>query len=65
MRMCLGVILTMMLTGCFGGPVSEAVCDGTAASRTAHAAALVVDGGPQSRATGRTLIAQVDSGCGP
>ena len=31
----------------------------------ALAAALVADGGPQSRATGRTLIAQIDAGCGP
>lgn len=59
------VILTLMLTGCATGRSGEAVCDGTKASRTTHAAALVADGGPQSRATGRTLIAQIDAGCGP
>lgn len=57
------VILTMILTGCTAGPSREALCDGTARSRTAHAAALVVDGGPQSLASGRTLIAQIDAGC--
>lgn len=64
MRMCLAAILTMILTGCAAGPAGEAVCAGTAVARTAHAAALVVDGGPQSRATGRTLIARIDAGCG-
>lgn len=62
--MCLWVILMTMLSGCATGPASEALCEGTAGARTAHAAALVVDGGPQSRATGRTLIALLDSGCG-
>lgn len=65
MRMCLAAILTMTLTGCFGGAGSEALCRGSAADRSAHAAALVVDGGPQSRSTGRTLIARIDAGCGP
>lgn len=59
------VILMMILAGCATGRSGEAVCDGTEASRSAHAAALVADGGPQSRATGRTLIAQIDAGCGP
>lgn len=58
------VILMMILNGCAGGPGREALCEGSAADRAAHAAALVVDGGPQSRATGRTLIARIDAGCG-
>lgn len=65
MRRCLAVILMMILTGCSGGPGGEALCEGTASERTAHAAALVADGGPQSRATGRTLIARLDAGCAP
>ncbi|WP_179285858.1 hypothetical protein [Haematobacter missouriensis] len=51
------------LAGCATGRSGEAVCDGTEASRTALAAALVADGGPQSRAAGRDLIAQIDVGC--
>lgn len=57
--------LALALAGCSGVPVTtEAICDGTAEARTDHAAALVADAGPQSRATGRTLIALVDAGCG-
>lgn len=67
MRMGLWVILTMILAGCFGAgeePVeSRPLCDGTADLRTDHAAALAVDGGPLSRATGRDLIATIDAGC--
>ena len=60
-------ILPMILSGCAAGAIGNgaALCDGTRAARTAHAAALVVDGGLQSRATGRALIARVDAGCGP
>ncbi len=64
MRMLAMAILPMILSGCATGVSGEAVCDGTRASRSAHAAALVVDGGPQSRATGRALIARIDAGCG-
>lgn len=55
--------LLLILTGCATGPADEAVCDGTAEARTALAAALVEDGGPESRAAGRTLIARLDAGC--
>lgn len=65
MRTLAVVILTMTLSGCATGAVNEAaICDGTAATRTAHAAALVVDAGAQSRATGRALIARLDAACG-
>jgi hypothetical protein len=57
-------ILMMTLSGCAAGVSGEAVCDGTRTARSAHAAALVVDGGPQSRSTGRALIARLDAGCG-
>ncbi len=55
--------LTLLLSGCATVPNSEAICDGTAQSRTAHAAALVEDGGPQSLVTGAFLIQQIDAGC--
>lgn len=64
MRTCLVAILAMILTGCASGRSDEALCEGTEADRTALAAALVVDGGPESRASGRTLIARLDAGCG-
>lgn len=63
MRMFLAAMLPLILSGCAIGPAGEAVCDGTAAARTALAAALVADGGPESRAAGRTLIARLDTGC--
>jgi len=55
--------ITLMLSGCATVPNSEAICDGTAQSRTAHAQALVEDGGPQSLVTGALLIQQIDAGC--
>lgn len=58
----LGLCL-MLLSGCGVGLNESAICDGTAQSRTAHAAALVVDGGPQSILTGALLIRQIDAGC--
>lgn len=61
--MCLAAILPLILTGCATGQNGEAICQGTENARTAHAAALVLDGGPQSRSTGRSLIALVDAGC--
>lgn len=56
-------MLILTLTGCVTGPASEAVCARTAGPRTALAAALVADGGPQSKARGRDLIAMLDAGC--
>lgn len=64
MRTCLAGILLLILAGCAEGPSREALCAGTEAARADHAAALVGDGGPKSRATGRTLIARLDAGCG-
>lgn len=63
MRMSLLAILTMTLAGCATGAAVEPLCARSQAARSAHAAALVVDGGAQSRATGRTLIALIDAGC--
>lgn len=64
MRISVTAILLTILSGCAAGVSGEAVCDGTRTARTAHASALVVDGGPQSRSTGRALIARLDAGCG-
>lgn len=58
----LGLCLTL-LSGCATAPNNAAICDGTAQSRTSHAAALVADGGPQSMVTGALLIQQIDAGC--
>lgn len=45
--------------------VSErAICDGTDAARTQHAAALAADGGNRSVVTGAQLIRQIDAACG-
>ena len=54
---------TTLLSGCATAPSSNAICDGTKQSRTAHAAALVEDGGPRSLITGAALIQQIDAGC--
>ena len=54
---------TTLLSGCATEPSSNAICDGTKQSRTAHAAALVEDGGPRSLVTGAALIQQIDAGC--
>ena len=62
-KLSLCLILMLPLSGCAAGLNDSAICDGTAQSRTAHAAALVVDGGPQSLVTGAFLIQQIDAGC--
>jgi hypothetical protein len=61
--MCRAAMLTMIASGCVSGRTSEAICSRTEPQRTALAAALVADGGPQSMAAGRTLIATIDAGC--
>ena len=55
--------LTLPLISCATAPSTSAICDGTVQSRTAHAAALVADGGPRSLVTGAFLIQQIDAGC--
>jgi hypothetical protein len=40
-----------------------AICDGTAAARTAHAAALAQGGDDASVVTGAALIRLMDAGC--
>ena len=57
--------MTLMLLGasCTSVVSGEAICDATAASRTAHAAALAADGGDMSVITGAYLIRQLDAAC--
>jgi len=55
--------LTLVGNGCASVTSNSAVCDGSRADRTAHAAALVADGGPQSLVTGQRLISRLDAGC--
>ena len=50
-------------TGCVSAASNSAVCDGSRAARSAHAAALADDGGPQSVVTGARLIKLLDAGC--
>ena len=55
--------LMLLAGGCTTAPSSNAICDATKDSRTAHAGALYEDGGPKSVMTGAYLIAQIDVGC--
>lgn len=55
--------LPLLVSGCGIVLSDSAICDGTADLRTQHAAALVVDGGPQSVKTGAQLIETIDAGC--
>lgn len=57
------LMLTLPVTGCVSVASNEAICDGTEAARTEHAAALADDGGPLSLVTGARLIRLVDAGC--
>lgn len=55
--------LMLLAGGCTTVRSSDAICDATKDSRTAHAGALYEDGGPNSVMTGAYLIAQIDVGC--
>lgn len=65
MRMLRFTALTLMLpvAGCMSGANPAAICDGTQAARTDHAAALAADGGDRSVVTGARLIRLIDAGC--
>jgi hypothetical protein len=63
MRTFQAAMLTLIVSGCVSGPVSDPICSRTEPQRAALASALVEDGGPKSMAAGRTLIATVDAGC--
>ena len=51
-------------TGCVSAVSERAICDGTDAARTQHAADLAYDGGPLSVVSGAHLIRLLDAGCG-
>ena len=55
--------LTLPVVGCVSVANQAAICDGTSAARTAHAAALAQDGGDASVVTGAALIRLLDAGC--
>jgi hypothetical protein len=57
------LIPMLLVSGCANALNDSAICDGTAQSRTSHAAALAADGGAQSLVTGALLIRQIDAGC--
>jgi len=57
-------ILAALQAGCGIAVSDRAICDGTSADRTAHAAALARDGGDLSVTTGAALIASLDAACG-
>ena len=59
----LAATLLSFVTGCVSVASGPAICDGTSAARTKHAAALAEDGGDKSVATGATLIMMLDAGC--
>jgi hypothetical protein len=61
-----GACLTLMLlvSGCASAVSDRAICDGTIADRSAHAAALAQDGGDLSVTTGQVLIQKLDAACG-
>jgi len=63
-RWMLAMILAFSVTGCGIAVSDRAICDGTSADRTAHAAALARDGGDLSVTTGAALIRKLDAACG-
>lgn len=58
------MIPLLFVTACVSVGSGDAICDGTAQATSRHAAALAVDGGPMSLATGDRLITLLDAGCG-
>ena len=64
MKLHIWVMIPLLCaTGCVSVASSNAICDGTAAIRTEHAAALAADGGDKSVVTGARLIAMIDGAC--
>jgi hypothetical protein len=55
--------LMMPVAGCMNGASNSAICDGSQAARTAHAAALAAGGDDASVVTGAKLIGLLDAGC--
>lgn len=59
----MAMTLPFFVISCVSVANGDAVCDGTAAARTAHAAALAQDAGDLSVVTGARLIRLLDAGC--
>lgn len=57
------MMLVMFVSGCANAVSQMAICDGSEAARTAHAAALAQDGGDLSVVTGAALIKMIDAAC--
>lgn len=64
MRHLLRLTPLLLVAGCVTAPNQAAICDGSQAARTAHAAALAEGGDGASVVTGARLIAILDAGCG-
>lgn len=58
------VMLMMIVSGCVGSHSETAVLDRVRQLAADHAAALAQDGGPDSKATGRALLATLEAGAG-
>jgi len=63
MKIILMAILGLSVTGCATVVSDSGICDATARAVTEHAAALTLDGGPQSLRTGDRLVRMLDAGC--
>ena len=59
----MAMTLMPLAASCTSAVSDSAICNGTEASRTAHAAALAEDGGDRSVITGAYLIRQIDAAC--
>lgn len=71
MRKSLAMILLPLIAGCASAPPpaipapvsGEALCDGLDPLVNEHVDALIADGGPRSKVSGRRLVAAYDAGC--
>lgn len=65
-RILTACLTTLWLTGCATTPAStSAVCSGTDAAARDLAAALLADGGPESKRAGLALLDKREAGCHP
>lgn len=62
-KLTLVLILPFCVSGCVSAVSNSAICDGTAAARSAHAAALAADASDASVVTGARLIRLIDAAC--
>lgn len=58
-----GMIPMFFVTACASAASAPAVCSGTMAARTAHAAALADEGSDRVVVTGARLIRLIDAAC--